>query len=377
MRKVDFKVRFCLQKAACVVILLLLVAPLTHTDCAAEESSEDQMRSGIEDILDDFAEALPDDYKEMQDISKATEAVSIKSIIEAILNEINGKSTDVSGFFIMLLGVVMIGAVASLYSTEIGAASSRAVGVVAAAMIFERLSSVVIGSVASLSDVGDFFGALIPVSLAVNSFGVSPTTATVQAAGMGLTMGVYGYISKNLILPIVIAVFVTSAASSVDPIFGKIAKSVKDVFLWVMGIFTALVGATFSLQSVIAASADNAVIRSAKYAITGTIPIVGSAVSGTLGIVISGVSYARGLVGGGAVAVIIALILSPLVTLLLYRICIKAGAFLASLCSLDGCASVISSFLGAIDTLIATYTLTSVIYILELVAFLKGGVNIA
>lgn len=378
MKKRDLKVKFYLHKGLYTLILLFLLSPLVHTSCRAEgESPEEQVRSGVEDILDDFDKILPDGYEEMQDIKKISERVGVKSILESVFNEISGQGTEISAFLLMLIGVVMIGALASLFSNEMGTISSRAVGVVASAMIFERLFHIVLGAVASLSEISNFFGALIPITVAVNSLGVSPTTATTQAVGMGFTLGVYSYIANKLIVPIVIAVFVTSAASSSNPLFGKIAKGVKDVFLWTVGIFSVLVGATFSLQSVISSGADNVVIRSTKYAITGTIPIVGNAVSGALGLVFSGASYARGLIGGGSVAVIITLVLSPLVTLLLYRICIKIGAFFASLCSLDGCASIISTFLGAIDTLIATYALTSVVYILELVAFLKGGAAVA
>jgi stage III sporulation protein AE len=378
MKKRLVKVKFCFQKSLYVVFLVLSLLPLLCTKSFAEEvNSTDKINSEVDSAIEDFKEILPDKYKDMENIEGITDAVGIKRILEGVLNEINGHSGEITTFLLMLLGAVMIGALASVTTTEMGVVTSRAIGVVASAMLFERLLSVVLGAVASLGEVGDFFGAVIPVSLAVNTIGVSPTTATTQAVGMGVTLGVYGFVANTLVLPVVVAIFVTSAASSVDPLFARISKGVKDVFSWVIGIFTALVGATFSLQSVISSSADSAAIRSARYAITGTIPIVGNVVSGALGIVAGGVSYARSLVGGGAIAVIIMLVLSPLVTLLLYRICIRIGVFFATLCSVDGCASVLSSFLGAFDALIATYALTSIVYILEMVAFLKGGASIA
>lgn len=378
MTKGRIKVKLHLQKLVYAAFLLLFMMPLVYIECRANESDyADEINNGVDDAIGDFQEILPDEYKDMSNIEKVTESIGIKRILEYVLNEINGKSGEISAFLLMILGVVMIGALASMSTTDMGAVSSRAIGVVASAMLFERLLLVVLGAIDSLGEVGDFFGAVIPVSLAVNTLGVSPTTATTQAIGMGLTLGIYSYAANNLILPVVVAVFVTSAASSIDPLFSRISKGVKDIFLWGIGIFTALVGATFSLQSVISSSADSAAIRSARYAITGTIPIVGNVVSGALGLVAGGVSYARGIIGGGAIAVIIMLVLSPLVTLLLYRICIKVGVFFSSVCSLDGCSSVLSSFLGAFDTLIATYTLTSIVYIVELVAFLKGGAVLA
>ena len=144
-----------------------------------------------------------------------------------------------------------------------------------------------------------------------------------------------------------------------------------------VGIFTALVGATFSLQSAISAGADSAVIRSARYAISSAVPIVGNAVSSALGVVAGGVSYARGLVGGGAIAALFVLALTPLITLILYRLCLRLGIFFCSVCSLGGCESVLNSFLCAFDALVAVYALTVTVYAVELVAFLKGGASFA
>ena len=74
---------------------------------------------------------------------------------------------------------------------------------------------------------------------------------------------------------------------------------------------------------------------------------------------------------------VISLIISPLITILMYRLCLKLALIFASLISVDGCADVISSFLGAIDMLMAAYAFSAIVYIAELVAFLKGGVGYA
>lgn len=366
------------RKRARAALFVSLVVPMflfvTSVSANAEETQKSEDVYGkIDKIVEDFADILPEGYEENADIGSATESLGIKRILGSILGEIMDKKGDVISLLLMFIGVALLGSLASLYDTDTGAFSSRAVGCVCAALLFDRLSFLAVGTVESLGEIADFFRALIPVCLAVNSLGTSPTTATAQALGMGVTLSIYSHLASSLILPLVSAVFVSSAASSVDAVFGRIAKGVRSIFLWVMGIFTALVGATFSLQSVISASADSALIRGARYAVNSTVPIVGGAVSGALGILTSGVSYARGVVGGGAVAVMISLILSPLVTLLLYRGCLKAGILFASLISSDGSAAVLSSFLGALDVLIAAYTLTMAVYVVEIVAFLKGG----
>lgn len=367
-----------IAKILTLVFIAAVFTFFTGVECsAAENDAYTATQESIDGILEDFENALPDGIEGIDDINGAAEAVGIKKILNGIFNTVKGKSGELSAFLLLLLGIGMLGALASFANTELGRFSSRAVCIVSSALLFDRLASLVVGTVRSLEEIGDFFETVIPISLAVNSLGTSPTTATTQAVGMGLTLGIYSYFAKSIVLPVVCVIFVTSAASAVDPVFSGISKGVKGIFLWILGVLTALVGATFSLQSVIAASADSAMIRSAKYAISGSIPIVGNAVSGALGVIAGGVSYARGMIGGGAIAVIIALVLSPLITLLLYRFCLKMGIFFSSACSLDGCAGVMTSFLGAFDALIATYALTCVIYIVEMVAFMKGGASFA
>ena len=372
------KVNKRLHKMVIIATLMIAIIEMSHVECSAQEQDlTPKVESKINSIIDEFYHALPEEFGDITDIQSAGERVGVKSVLGGVIRAVKGRGSEISVFLLTLLGISMMSTLGSLAGSEIGTYSTRAVGVVSSALLFERLLFLVTGATESLNEIGDFFGAVIPVSIAVNSFGVSPTTASMQAVGMGVTLGAYSFISRKVLTVVASAIFVTSAASGIDPMFSRISKSVKNVFLWLIGIFSVLVGATFSLQSVIAASADSAVVRGARFAISGSVPIVGNTVSGALGIVTGGVSYARGLVGGGAIAVIITLMLTPLVTLFLYRICLRIGIFLCSICSVDGLEGVLASFSGAVDAILATYALTITVYIVELLAFLKGGASIA
>ena len=366
------------RRGARLLVTAALIAALflasSVTAMAEETQNGVDVYGEIDQIIEDFADALPEDHADVTDAQGVVESLGIKRVLRDVLGEITGRSGEIVGLLLTIIGVSLIGSLASLSDGEMGRFSSRAIGCVCAALLFDRLAQLVVDAARSLEEIGELFAAVIPVCLAVNSLGVSPTTATAQAVGMGVTLSIYSCLSSYAVLPLVTAVFVTSAASSVDETFGRIAKGIRSTFLWVMGILTALIGATFSLQSIVAASADSVALRGAKYAVGSAIPIVGGTVSGALGVLTSGVAYARGVVGGGAIAVMLSVILSPLVTLLLYRICLKAGAAFSSLTSSDGASVILSSFLGALDVLIAAYTLTAAVYLVELIAFLKGGV---
>lgn len=372
------KKRADINKRLHIALFLLLFAILcvvtSGVKCRAEgvEASETDIK--IDDAISDFYDAIPDGVEGTEDVS---EALGIKRILSTVIAVLTDNSTQLSALLLTLLGIALMSSLCSLSSSELSVYTSRGVGAVCSALLFERLFFLVKSSVEALAEVNSFFGAVIPISLTVNSLGASPTTASVQAFGMGITLGVYSLICEKVLGAVVSAVFITSALSSLDPTFARLSRGIKNLFMSLLGILTVLIGATFTLQSTISAGTDSIAIRSARYAVSGAIPIVGSAVSGAFGIMAGGITYARGIVGGGAIAVVLSLVLAPIVTLLAYRLCLRVGIGFCSWCSLDGCEGVLSAFSGALDTLIAVCSLTSVLYVTELAAFLKGGVDLA
>lgn len=373
MRKNRVKVKYRLHKLILAVAVAVVIVPATVVICAADENEVGSVNAEVDGIISDFLELVPEGTTKIDGMSDVSEAVSVKRIISGIVNTLKGNSGELARLLLTLLGIALISSLASLWEGELGAFSSRAVGAVSSVMLFDSLSFLLKGASESLREINSFFGAVIPITVAVNSIGVSPTTSSTQAIGMGLTLGMYSFITSEVMTALVLAVFISSAASGIDPIFGRISRGIKNLLITSLGIISVFVGATFSLQSAISAAADSAIVRGARYAISSSVPIVGNAVSGALGVAIGGVSYARGIVGGGAIAVILSLMLSPLILLFAYRVCLKAGAALAGICAPSGCEGMLTSFIGSLDTLIAVYSLSVVVYIAELVSFLKGG----
>ena len=372
-KKANKRLHTILLSILCIVCIVRTCGVVCHADTADAESAN----TGPKDILEDFNNVVPDGIDRLDDVNEISESVGIKRILSEIIATVSGEKRELALFLSSLLGVCLMSALSSQFDGELSTFASRCVLVVFSVMMLDKLFFLLSGVVDSLKEINSFFEAVIPVTVAVNSLGVSPTTASTQALGMGLTLGAYSFVSTELLTPITGAIFVCSAACTLDPVFERLSLGVRNLFVSVLGVLTVLVGATFSLQSVISSSADSALVRSARYAVSSTIPIVGNTVSGALGIALGSVSYARGIVGGGAIAVVVSLLIAPLITVLSYRMCLKLGGAFCSLCAVDGARGVLNAFIGALDTLIAVYSLTCIIYLVELAAFLKGGVGVA
>ena len=369
------KVNYRLHKIVILLFFFAFILNASVLECRAAETDVGDIYGEIDGIIEDFTDAVPDGLQDMADTEKLTESVGIKEILSGVISGVRGQGGELVAFLLILLAVGLMTSLASLGGGETSAFASRAVGIVCSAMLFERLIALIDGAVSSLCEINEFFSAVIPVALAVNSLGVSPTTASTQATGMGLTLSLYSYLGVEVLGTLVGVIFVLSSASSIDPLFAALSRNVRNLFLSFIGILTALVSACFALQSTISSSADTAMMRSARYAVSSSVPIVGSTVSGALNMLAGGVAYARGIVGGGAIAVVLTLMLAPMVTILAYRFCLKIGIFFCSVSG--GGEGILSPFLFALDTLLAVYSLTATLYVVELVAFLKGGGGLA
>ena len=153
-----------------------------------------------------------------------------------------------------------------------------------------------------------------------------------------------------------------------------VGKGIKGLFTWATGLFTTLITAIFSLQTLVASAADSAAMRTAKYMASGLIPVVGSAVSGALATLASGLSYAKTLVGSGAILVLISLAISPLLMLLLYRLAFTVAISVAELVGAEKCSNIFNAYRYAFDMTIAVYVLSVIVYLFQVILFLKVGV---
>ena len=213
--------------------------------------------------------------------------------------------------------------------------------------------------------------------MAILLAGGNVASATAQAVNLNLTFGVVSHLATDFLLPLASSLFAFALLSGIsDGAVSSISKGVRSAFNWALGIATTVIIAASSMQSVVATAKDSAYLRAAKYAASGMIPVVGSTVSGALGTLAGGLSYLKSTVGIASVFVIISISLSPLVSLLLLRFAFSISLTFLEFTSCTGGVRVFSAFRSAIDALISVYCVAAVVYVSQVVIFIKGGAAI-
>ena len=328
-----------------------------------------------------FEEALPEGVQSPENEDELLSGVGFDSLVGEIMNALKFGSGSAVSLFALLFGIaVIISASESASLSENPALNRHAtagVTVIAAVLIFGKIGRMCFSVREGIEELSSFFSALIPILTGIMTSGGNLSSAASQSLNMNITLAAVSYIACELLMPLVFTLFSLAMAASMDTgTVGAVAKSVKNLFTWILGICSTVVIASITMQSVVAGAKDSAYLRAARYAASGMIPVVGSTVSSALAALSGGLSYIKTTVGMSAVLVIITLAVSPLINLLLHRLAFSISISFLELAGSTGGVRVYGAFRSALDALLSVYVVTVIVYITELVVFMKCGVSV-
>ena len=355
------------MKKVIFLLSIVVILPFFALNCYADD--------GIDKFVNDFKEALPEEYKEFGETDKLTDAADFGTLVSVVEGVITEGKADFLKFLFLLIGSATLLAVASLCPGKLSGAVECGAGIVCSVTVFSAISPIIDTVSSEIDKISGFFASLIPITVGITAFGGGVATASVQAVGMYTALSAVGGIADKIFLSLsAFGLAMAMLSSFNNEGIGAVCKGLKGLFNWVTGIFTALLTAAFSLQTLIASSADNAAMRAAKYAASGLIPVVGSTVSGAISTLASGLSYAKGIVGGGAIAVILYMSITPLALLLLYRLGLSLCIILTDFMGIHTGSRIFTSFRFALDMMITVYALSALIYLFEIIIVIRTGV---
>ena len=335
--------------------------------------------SGTEDYWGSFLDSVPEGV--LNDGEEELSGIGIDSLAKEVIDALRGGLKEAVPLIILLFGVSVLMAVSesALPACNQAFAGQISAGVVAVCslFIFGKITALLMSAKQSLEELSLFFSGLVPIISGVLLSGGNVSAGTAQAVNMNITLSIVSLVLSRLLVPLCFTLFALALVSSLDGgAISSIAKGVKGMFMWILGIGATVIIAAVSMQSVISGAADSAYLRAAKYAASGMIPVVGSTVSSALSTLAGGLSYVKSTVGISAVFVIVIMTLSPLINLLLSRFAFSASISFLEFVTAPLAVKVFSSFRAAIDALIAVYAVVSIVYVAELVVFLKSGVSV-
>lgn len=359
-----------------VFIVLTLHTPLLMPNKNVNDSVAKRRlaRNDNEEILEKYEQALPQEHSGLITPEHISESIGIGAILEECISAVKREVGAVGSFLLLSLSLTSAVLICSSISGEAYPIVNRSCSLIA---VFSMVGSLVplADAVASeISRLSEFLTSLLPILSGISVSLGRVASASAHTTAMTFALSIFGGEGARALVRIVKALFIVSALSPFGSEGARLSSTLRGIFIWGIGILTTLLGGVMSLQTIISRSADNAAIMATKYAISNMLPIAGGTVSGALSTLAGGMEYYVGVVGGGAVAVIVLSLVSPIITLIMYKLALSLTSVLASFTGVDSFEGGVRAVSGAMDALIALYSVTVVIYSIGIMLFLRQGI---
>lgn len=171
-------------------------------------------------------------------------------------------------------------------------------------------------------------------------------------------------IFTNFVLPLfLISValnFISNLSNSIK--LDKLSSFVDSLFKWAIGIIFTIFTAFVSIQGISVASVDGLSIRTAKFTIKNTLPIVGSYISDGFSLIIASSNLIKNAVGGAGLLLLLSTIISPIIQLVLFILALKLMAGIIQPLGDNKIANFISSLSKNMTMLIVMLVCVSFMY---------------
>lgn len=257
-------------------------------------------------------EALPPDVQQALDEPGITaeefQQASLGEMLSTLLKTARQQFEKPVRLLVQLLGAALLGAVALALASQ-GDWSGPLESVCVLGMFTVSLAPALelVNTVSeSVARWQVYLVSFVPVFSGVVASCGQPTQAMVYS-GMFLTMANFSaQVICAAALPVLQVYLALNTAGGLCGIGGVadgcelLAKAVK----WLLGLVSVLFGAVLGLQSVLAQNADTLAMKTGKFLISSSIPVVGSVASDAMGSVLSGLRVLKGSLGFAAIAVL-------------------------------------------------------------------------
>lgn len=305
-------------------ILISLCNAIYATDLSILESQQESL--GISDFIDASKKYTQDTFKDidLQDIFKdaITGRIGNTNLFNSFLNILGRETkTAVSNIGIIMI-VIIIHSILITISESLGNKSVSQIAyfveyIVIITLILSNFADIINMVKESIIDLVGFSNSLIPLMITLML-----TTGAIVSAGvikpvLLILMNFIGNFITNFILPLVIIGTTLAIVSKISNKvrIDKLAKFMKSVGVWILGIIMTLFVTILSLEGSITETVDGVTAKTAKAAVSTVIPVVGKILGDATDAVIGCAGILKNAVGFVGIIVIIGICIAPIIKL--------------------------------------------------------------
>ncbi len=377
-----------MKKLIFLIFISLFFSVFAITVCANE--IEGEIIDSIEDELSDFKDSLPEYVLDFlpEDVFKGgfssllDEGLEEKKLWSYIIDYLFAGVGTVLKSFSLILVLIIISSIFEMLSSSLNnltlkntfsACSTLTIGLTVF-NICVSLCEYVSTYITALCEAMSTF-APIMASMQIMSGNIS--SATLSNSVMVLFISITEGFLTVCMLPLVKICMMFSCAKAMGGIeFGGISRLVRNTFtsvtVFVMSIFMFI----FSFKNVLTQSADSISIKTARFAISSFVPMVGASINDALRTVSSSLGFIKNSCGVVAILVIALIMLPIIIFLFLNKLSfgLLSGISKAIECGTQG--TVLDEANSLCTYMLTLVACTSTLFIFAITIFIKTSVEV-
>ena len=332
-----------------IAVFVMALVPFSHTDIVAyakTESIEEELESEVEEGLNSL---ISDDLESFFNGLNVEDGTSFRELVEGILNGEIVLSVDnvfqlilnavKDNVFSLLASFITIMLLSMLYGLFNGITSGFAKNNTKQIVYFAIYGAIIATLSVILKDVISTTKQLVDsiTKLFEIAFPILLTLVTALGGSVGMQImqpitlvfsEVVLKLINNLILPIFIATIIFTVIGNLsDSVkLEKLTKALKSIAGWTLGVVFGVMTTIISLQGIVGASIDTIALRSAKFALSSYVPILGGYLSEGFDIVLAGCVLIKNSMGLAFFLVLMTILIGPLLKIVLTSLLMKLVA---------------------------------------------------
>jgi stage III sporulation protein AE len=219
---------------------------------------------------------------------------------------------------------------------------------------------------------------VFPVLLGlITAIGGTASAAIYQPAVAVLAQFVGNFMSR-FILPLFIFSFIFNILSGLSPDvkLSRFSAFFSSLSKWAIGLIFTLFSAFLAVQGITAGTRDGVSLRTARYAVSHYVPIVGGYLSEGMNLLIAGGVLVKNALGLSAVLLLVATVLRPLISVVVLSLGLKLTAAVLEPLADKGYSDFVSHAAKSLSMLVAVLLSVGFMYLITLVLLISTGNNL-
>ncbi len=329
---------------------LLCVLFLFSGTASPPEQPEGEIFEELNENIDELLEAL--DTEELEayfDSLSRAEGGSLKEKIKELVTGDSGLDYTSLGqaildfvleeAYVLLPAFSVILAIALLCgimnSAKSGFLSSTISGIIeligyisVGAVVLACLISVLGEGFAAIAQMQRQMELVFPVLLTLMAASGGAVSVAVYRPAVAFMSGGICALFSSVILPVAVVVIVLGFLGNLSEEVRteKIGDFFKSLSKWLIGLSLGLFSLFLTVQGISSAQYDGLSLRTAKYVISGSVPIVGGFLSGSAELIAAGSALIKNALGMVAIFLLAGALLKPLLLLILFQLFLRIAA---------------------------------------------------